>query len=132
MHDRRQPVSNDDGRAALAKLGQRFLHLQFGFGVKRGSRLIEQDDRRVLDQGARDGDALPLAAGKLQAMLADRRIVTRRKTQNEVVRVRGPGGGDNLRFAGADLAECDVVANRAAEQMNDLPDIGDLFAERAA
>ena len=54
-------------------------HLQFGFRIERGGGLVEQDDRRVLDQRARDGDALALAAGELQAVLADRRVVAARE-----------------------------------------------------
>ena len=87
---------------------------------------------RVLDQRARDGDALALAAGKLQAVLADRRVVAGRKAEDEIVRVGGLRGGDDLRLAGAELAERDVLADRAAEQVHDLPHIGDLLAQRAA
>ena len=40
------------------RLADRFL----GFAVERGGRFIEQQDRRVLQEGARNRDALPLAA----------------------------------------------------------------------
>ena len=33
-----------------------------GFAVERGGRLIEQEQRRVLQERARDGDALALTA----------------------------------------------------------------------
>ena len=33
--------------------------------IERGGCLVKQNDRRVTDQGARDGDALTLPAGKL-------------------------------------------------------------------
>ena len=46
----------------LAQPGARFL-AQLGVEVRQ--RLVEQDDRRVVDQRARDRDALLLAAGKL-------------------------------------------------------------------
>jgi len=41
-----------------------FAYLQFGFRIERGGRLVEQDDGRILDQRARDGDTLALAAGQ--------------------------------------------------------------------
>ncbi len=85
-----------------------------------------------LDQRAGDGDALALAAGKLHAVLADRRIVAGRKAHDEIVRMRGLGGGDDLRLAGIEPAERDVLADRAAEQVHDLADIGDLLPQRAA
>src|SRR3546814_9254143 len=38
-------------------------------------RLVEHQDRRVLEDHPRDGDALALAAGKLHAALADEGVV---------------------------------------------------------
>ena len=46
-----------------------------GFGIERRGRLVEQDQRRILDQRARDRDALALAARKAQPALADQRVV---------------------------------------------------------
>src|SRR3984957_4525882 len=83
MHDRRQPVGDDDRGAPLAELRHRLLYVALGFGIERRSGLVEQDDRCVLDQRARDGDALALAAGKLQAVLADRGVVAGREARDE-------------------------------------------------
>ena len=47
------------------------LDLLLGLGVERRGRLVEQQDARVLQDGAGDRDALLLAAGELQAALAD-------------------------------------------------------------
>ena len=63
MCDRVQAVRDGERRAAPAEMCHRLAHLQFGFRIERGGRLVEQDDRRVLDQRARDRDALALAAG---------------------------------------------------------------------
>ena len=65
-------------------------------------------------------------------MLADRGVVTGRKAHDEFVSVRGLGGGDDLSLRGAELAERDVVADGAAEQMHDLADIGNLPPQRGA
>ena len=119
-------------RAAFAQFGDRLLHVALGFRIERRGRFVEQDDGRVLDQRARDGDALALAAGKLQAVLADRGVVADRKAFDEIVRVGGLCRGDDFLFAGAELAERDVVADRAAEQVHDLAHIGDVLAQRAA
>ena len=129
MHDRRQSVGDDDRGAALAEFGDRLLHVVLGFGIERRGRLVEQDDRRILDQRARDGDALALPAGELQAVLADRGIVAIREVRDEIVRVRRLGGGDDLRLAGAEFSERDVVADATAEQVGDLADIGDGVAQ---
>ena len=132
MHDGGKPMRDDERRAPFAQFGDRLLHVALGFGVERRGRFVEQDDRRVFDQRPRYGDALALAAGQLHAVLADRRVVTGGKVKDEFVRVRRFGGGDDLRFAGAEPAERDVLADRAAEQLNDLPDIGDLLRAASA
>ena len=44
-----------------------------GFAVERRRCLVEQQERRILEKRARDGDALALAAGQLDAALADER-----------------------------------------------------------
>src|ERR1700733_206049 len=94
--------------AALAQLGKRFLHILLRFGIKSRSGFIEQNDRRVLDQSARNGDALPLAARKLHSMFADRRIVSGREAEDEVVRVGSFCGGDDFVIARAYSAESNV------------------------
>ena len=43
--------------------------------VERGGGLVEHQDRRVLEDHARDRDALALAAGELDAALADLGVV---------------------------------------------------------
>ena len=96
MHDGVQPVRDDDGGAVLAEMLDRLLHLALGFGIERGGRLVEQDDRRVLEQGARNGDALALAAGQLRAVLADRRVVAEREAHDEIMRAGRLRGIDDL------------------------------------
>ena len=50
---------------------ERRLDFALGVDVERRGRLVEDQDRRRLQDGAGDGDALLLAAGELQAALAD-------------------------------------------------------------
>ena len=47
--------------------------------VDRRRRLVEDQDRRVLEERARDGDALALAAGELRAALAELGLVALRQ-----------------------------------------------------
>src|SRR5690606_37352169 len=65
-----------------------FLHggpeLVFAFRIESGSRLVENDDRRVLQEGARDGDALALSAGEPGAAFADNGFVAFRKPFDEI------------------------------------------------
>ena len=48
--DRRQPVRNRDRRTSSSGLVQRVLHDAPGLCVKRGRRLVEQQDLRVPEQ----------------------------------------------------------------------------------
>ena len=50
---------------------QRLLHQALALGVERAGRLVEQQDRPVGEQRARDRQALALAAGELHAALAE-------------------------------------------------------------
>ena len=96
VHDGVQPMCDDDGGAVLAEMFDRFLHLLFGFGIKRRGGFIEQDDRCVAEQRARHRDALALAARQLRAVFADRGVIAERKAHDEVVRAGSLRGGDDL------------------------------------
>src|ERR1700681_2271570 len=100
-------MRNGDRRAPFAKYRERFLHVALGFRIERCGRLVKQDDRCILDQRTRDGDTLALAAGKLQSVFADRSVVASREAEDKIVRMRGLGGRDDLRFAGAELTKRD-------------------------
>src|SRR5262249_12058399 len=66
----------DDERGALARdTLQSVLDLLLGVAVECGRRFVQHEDRRRFEDGAGDGHALFLAAGKLQPALADQRIV---------------------------------------------------------
>src|SRR3954454_17805052 len=123
MHDGVQAMRDHDGGAVLAEMLDRLLHLPLGLRIKRGGSLVEQDDRGVLDQRARHRDALSLAARKLRAVLADRRVVAKRKAHDEIMRAGRLRRLDDLVLAGARLAEGDVAADGVAEQVDVLADI---------
>ena len=68
---RREPVRDRDRGAALRHRVQRVEDLGLGAAVERAGRLVEDQDRRILEQGPRDRDALLLAARQLEPALAD-------------------------------------------------------------
>ena len=67
---------------------ERGLDHPLAFGVERARRLVEQQQRRVLQHRARDRDALPLAAREANAALAEEGPVAVRQRADEVVRER--------------------------------------------
>ena len=46
------------------QIGQRLLHQHFRFGIQVRGSFVQNQDRRILQQRAGDGDALPLAAAE--------------------------------------------------------------------
>ena len=76
-------MRDHDGGALLHQCGERRGDQRLAFGIKRRSRLVEQKERRVAQDGARNGDALPLAAGERDSALADRRVEALRQRGDE-------------------------------------------------
>ena len=70
----RQPMRDDQRGAALHQLLQRRLHQRLALGVERRGGLVEQQDRRVAQDGAGNRHALALAAGQRHAAFADLRV----------------------------------------------------------
>ncbi len=93
---RAQAVGDGDGGAAVDQVFQGRLDFALGFGVDRGGGFVEDQDARVDQQGAGDGDALAFAAGEGLAALADQRIVAVGQSQDEFVGAGGAGGGDDF------------------------------------
>ena len=139
VHDH-QPVHGGDGRQAVGDgdhglAGHQVVELlldgRLHLRVERARRLVEDQDRRVLQQHAGDGHALALAAGQLDAALADVGRVGLAAPQvlqpgDEVVGLRLPGGRDRRRLAGVGPAVEDVVAHRAVQQRGVLRHHADL------
>ena len=116
IDDGRQAMGDHHGGAAAAHLFQRALDLLLGAGVERAGRLVEQQDVRVLQDGAGDRHPLLLAARQLQAALADRRLVAQRQRHDEVVDARQPRRLLDLLAGAVGPAVADVVEDRVVEQ----------------
>ena len=61
-HDGRESMRDDKGRAAFGQARQRLLDLFLVLGIERGGRFVQDEDGSVLQQRARDCDALALTA----------------------------------------------------------------------
>ena len=87
------------------------LDVLFGVAVERRGRLVQQQDRRPLQDGAGDGDALLLAAGQLEAALADFGVVAFRRRLDEGIDLGVRRGRLDLGIARVPAATTDVVAH---------------------
>ena len=80
----------DQGRAAVGHDAEEEIHdLDARTFVEITGRFVGQDDRRTVDQGAGDGDALAFAAGKLRRQVFEARAETDLRKQRAGGRVRG-------------------------------------------
>ncbi len=108
----------------------RLLDARLRLDVERAGRLVEHQDRRILEDRAGDRDALALAARKLAAALADRRVVAVALGEDEVVRGGGLRRGMHLVVSRLGAADADVLLDRAVEQPGVLEHGGDRLAQR--
>ena len=118
--------------AALHQRLERRLHQPLGLGVERRGRLVEDQDRRVLVDRARDRHALALAAGELAAVVADRRCrCPCGSASDEVEQV---GAAQRVEHAlavdRAAAAVGDVGGDAVVEQHHVLADERELPAQR--
>mmetsp|Transcript_29095 Transcript_29095/g.94889 ORF Transcript_29095/g.94889 Transcript_29095/m.94889 type:complete len:255 (+) Transcript_29095:114-878(+) len=116
--DRGQPVRDHDRGAPLGleQLVQRRLHHALALRVQRAGGLVQQQDGRVPQDGARDAHALLLPARDAPAAQADARLVPLRHGHDEVVGVGGARGRDHLLLRGVRLAVANVLADGGVEQ----------------
>ena len=101
-----------------------------GAAVERAGRLVEHQDRRVLEQGAGDRDALLLAARQLEPALADHRFIAVRQARSMKSSIAAPRAAASISsWPRAVAAVGDVVADRVVEQHRVLRDDADRRAQ---
>ena len=83
---------------------QAVLNQRFALAVEARGRFVENQDRRVGENRARDRDALALAARQPHAALADDRVVALLELLDELVAVRDPA--DRLDLLARARAAC--------------------------
>ena len=125
------PVPHANSRAAFHQFVQRGLHGAFGFGVERAGGFVEDENRRVLQNRAGDGEPLALAAGERHAFFADDGVKTVRLFHDEIVGVGMARGGDDFIARCTGPAQFDVPADGVVEQDGFLGDDGDLISQIA-
>ena len=85
---------DDDGDATLLGALQRFRQRLLAFGVEVGVRLIEHDERRIAEERAREGDALPLTARKWCTAALDHGLVAVGQLRDHLVHAGNHRGLD--------------------------------------
>ena len=129
IRHRREPVRDDEGRAPLAQRIERPLDLALGLGIERARRLVEDQDRRILQDGARNGDALAFAARKRLAPFADHELIAARLLHDEVVGFGQPRRALDFRIGRIRAPDADVFGNGAVEEAGILEHHRDRVAQ---
>src|ERR1700738_3371228 len=99
------------------------------FGIERARRLVEQQDRRVAQNGAGDCKALTLPAREAHAFLAEKGSEAAWQGIKELAAMRPlAGGGADLQLCGAGSAEADILPRIGAEDHRILRHQSDAVA----
>ena len=121
-------MRHHDGGAPRHQLGERVLYQVLAFGVERARGLVQHQDGAVCQHGTRDGDALALAAGKLDAAFARDGVEALRQLLDELQGVCLARRLADLLHGGVGPAVGDVLGDGAMEQQRLLRHVGDTAA----
>ena len=118
--DGAEAVRDHEGGAALHQAFQGGLHQCFRFIVQGAGGLVQNEDARVFQDSAGNGDALALPARELHAALAHHRVVPGLEGRDEAVGIGGAGGVLHLLRGGVRAAIQDILAHRAGKKQRFL------------
>ena len=124
-----EAVGDGEDGAVLHQVVDRALHLLLGDGVEGAGGFVEDEDGRIAQDGAGDGDALALAAAEDEALFADHTFVPFGVRHDEIVGVRQFGGLDDLFAGGVGGAVGDVGGDGVVEEDGFLSDGSDDGAD---
>ena len=128
--DLAEPVGDEERRSLAADAIHRLLDAVFGGAVDGAGAVIQDQDARIGQEGASDGNALSLAAGQGHAALADLCRVALFKVQDEFMRLSLAGGALDVFLGRFGHAKGDVLGDGARKEKDVLLDGRDLGAQR--
>ena len=121
-------------RLAFHQIVEALLDGSLDLRIKRTRRFIEDENGRILEQHASNGDTLALPAGEFHAALAHMRIIGAPalridEMRDEFIGMGAPCRLDDLVHDRLGLAVSDVVLDGAMQQGRVLSDHPDLLAQ---
>src|SRR5580704_3604997 len=126
-----QTMRDDEGGAADHQIGESFLYVHFRFGIEFRSGFVEDEDRRVLQDGAGNRDALALSAAEPGAPFADHSIVTLGQVSDEIGGESGARRSLNALFRHVAQTVANVVPHGVVKEDVFLRNHCDLLTQRA-
>ena len=88
---RTDTMSNDECGSPVHRPVNRLQYFHFRLRIDRSSRLVQQQDRRIVQDRPGNGEPLALSAGQIFAAFIEHGIVPFRHCLNEIVRGGGAG-----------------------------------------
>ena len=122
-------MCNRNRGSTLHQVIQCFLNFLLGLGIYRGSGLIQNQNTRIDEQGARNRNALALATGEALSALPYQRVIALGKSQNKFMRVRCTCCSNYVLSASVGFTVRNVVGNGAKEQERLLQYQADMATE---
>src|SRR5262249_32285840 len=113
--NRRESMRDHDRGSTLHQISKSPLNPSLRLSVQRGSRLIQNEDRRILEYSASNRNPFPLTARQLHTSLANQSVVTA-AFQNKVVRIRRARRGFDSVPIKIPASIGDVVDDRIVKQ----------------
>ena len=129
IHDGAQSMRDRDHALADHGFAHGLLDEVLAVAVEGARGFIEQQDGRVAKDRPGDGDSLPLAAGELDATLADQRVIAVLELRYELVRVRPVRSPDDLLGRRPRPAVADVLEEAPVEEARVLRNEGERTAQ---
>ena len=125
LEDGVEAVGNGDDSASLHEFAGGFFEQGFGFRIERRCGFVEDEDGRVFEKGAGEGEALGLSTGEAGAAFPDDGFVFLWQRFDEVLQARGFGSLNYFFVSRVRFAEADVFGDGGVEEVWFLRDPGD-------
>ena len=117
-----EAMGDHQGRAAFHQIKQAGDDECLAVRVERAGGFVEQEDGRVLQEGAGQIEPLALADAEARTAIADDGVVAAGELVDKFIRIGGAGGSFDLGAAGEWFAVGDVLGN-ARGQENGFPNV---------
>ncbi len=113
---RAAPVRDQDGGPVRGQAVQREVDRGLRGRIDGTRRVVQDQHPGIGDHGPGQRQPLPLPAGQGQPTLADHRVVAIWQGVDELVGLRGAGGGDDVGLVGIRTAVPDICPDGVGEQ----------------
>ena len=123
-------MRNHDNCAAAAELLHNLGDSRLILAVERGGDLVQQQDRGVLNEGARDRNPLPFTAGQFQTAVPNLGVPAVGQLLDHTVEARQSRGPVKLVVGRLGFSHAHVLADGCVKQVNLLEHHRDLTHQR--